>query len=151
MDIGQASHAQGGCWEHTGEPYQDEYQWNYLDALSKGKGGKGKGGYGKAIGKGYPGSATRAGSTGTSHMNARKEKTKEREKRSSAGAAATQVTHTGCAWTEQERVKASSGARGMPREHTQLSQNGIRGKTTAETSDKSKELESQAKNSEKEG
>merc|ERR1711873_360431 len=33
MDIGQASHAQGGCWEHAGEPYQDECQWNYLDAL----------------------------------------------------------------------------------------------------------------------
>ena len=43
MDIGQASHAQDGCWEHAGGPHQDEYQWNYLDALSKGKGGKGKG------------------------------------------------------------------------------------------------------------
>ena len=49
MDISQASHMQDMHWES----HHDEHQWNYLDALGKGKGGKGKGGYGKATGKGF--------------------------------------------------------------------------------------------------
>ena len=42
MDIGQASHAQEGYWEHMGEQSCNDNYWSYIDALGKGKGGKGK-------------------------------------------------------------------------------------------------------------
>ena len=44
MDIGQAAHAQDTYWEYPEEIPGGEYQWSYVDALSKGKSGKGKGG-----------------------------------------------------------------------------------------------------------
>ena len=64
MDIGQAAHAHGEHWEHTGVHFGDDYYWSYIDALGKGKGGKGKGGYGKATGKGFPRQCYTCGETG---------------------------------------------------------------------------------------
>ena len=66
MDIGQASHAHDEHWEYDWESSGGEYGWGYVDALSKGKGGKGKGKYGKATGKGFAGQCYTCGELG--HM-----------------------------------------------------------------------------------
>ena len=97
------------------------------------------------------GSATRAENMDTSHMSAQKEKAKEKERCLSAGVVETRVTRTGCARTKEEKAKVINGARGTPRERTQLSRNGSRGMMmTAETKSRSRDPGDQVKDLEEE-